>query len=153
MKKLLTTLAILTATLTQAQRTNINILGSKNTTKVEVERLETNFYYKAQIEYSFSEKYRNIGFGLGYTTAIGKFEPARFYTGGKIGIIQHDNQGGFVANATVGAETGVDYHISENIAAGVRYAIDWREDLKFYGVNNEASLKGGLFLKLSIKIK
>ena len=149
MKKLTTIAAVLLAAFSHAQATNVNIGVNHKSVQVEVEREEQIFYYKAKIEYNFVEEYRNIGFGIGYNGFVDRWRNTRFFLGGKLGLISHDDQG-LAGNATFGAETGISFRFSDNISIGPKFVADWREDLKFYGVNYEPSLKGSAFLTLTI---
>lgn len=151
MKKVTTIVAVLLAAFAQAQVTNVNIGANHRSALVEIERQEESFYYKAQVEYNFNEEYSNVGFGFGYNGFLNRWKSIRFFAGGKIGLISHEGQW-IAGNATVGAETGVSFRLSDVISVGPKFVADWREDLKFYGVNYEPSLKGSAFLTLTIQV-
>lgn len=146
-------LLILVSITTSAQYkfTSLSTLVNANSVQLELERNEIGFYYKAQAEYNHQEEFLNYGFGFGYSTYINGWQTSLFYLGGKGGLINHlDGSGN---NPTAGIDTGVDFKIADGLLLGARYTLDWREDLKFYGVNYEPSLKGGIFFKISLVVK
>ena len=151
MKKLFTITALGFILFSNAQTTAVNFGANLKSVQLELERQEEHFYYKVQAEYNFEETYKNVGFGMGYNVFLNRFETTRFYIGGKIGLISHENQA-IAGNATFGAETGVDFKLTDKIVIGGRYTMDWREDLKFYGVNYNPSFKGAAFLKIGFKL-
>ena len=145
------TLILLLITATTFAQTSVNISGSKYSGQIEIERSEESFYYKAQAEYNHQEQFTNVGFGLGYNTAIDRFNIYKFHLGGKLGLISHTGQN-VSGNATFGVETGVSAKLSDKISIGAKYVMDWREDLKFFGVNLEPSFKGNAFLILKFEL-
>lgn len=153
MKKLsMIATAILVAFSSYSQEIRLNLGVSLNSAQLEWEKSVKSVYVKAQIEHDFTENFNNMGFGIGYNTYLDRVEDVRFFIGVKAGVIAHKKQT-YDGNATFGFESGVGYKLTESTTLGGKYSLDWREDLKYFGVNYEPSFKGHFSLVLTYKLK
>lgn len=81
---------------------------------------------------------------IGVNFTSGHFGDWRYYSGIRLGAIKRKR-----ANATAGAEIGIDYMISDNFFAGLRGTLDYRSDFEFYDYPNQIRPSG--FIRIGLR--
>lgn len=81
---------------------------------------------------------------VGVNFTAGYFDRWRFYVGGRGGAIKRKR-----ANATAGAEIGIDYRIGDTFFVGLRATADYRSDFEFYDYPNKMRPSG--FVRVGVR--
>lgn len=134
--------------LMQAQRNAVNFVFDKSAhIGAEIERIEKNWYAKAQLEYApkIDGGYMVIGTAVGYSKTFGMFDNFRLYTAPKIQFIRRGGN----TYPSFGAELGLDRKSSTGLIVGLRGTYDYRTDFDFWGGKSE--FRPSVFIKVGFE--
>lgn len=113
---------------------------------LEVERVETGFYFKGGFEYASLEgDYKFIYTALGINLKYGHFDDWRYYAGIKSGFVF---RGGEYVN--FGPEIGINYDFDNGIMLGLRADYIYRGDWLYW--EGDPDWQGSGYIILIIKI-